>query len=178
MSDTLQHGRHQFGKKIFIENIVNHSWAIRLGLGLARHGAIPGNSGCPEGVPGVFRACSGFFPGILTFIFKYPFSWCKVISKIKCHLMIVILYRWLGLPRIFGVCFRLTPRKNSRIRTSHQLAASWITLPMKIFWSWFLFNRLHFKTRAESFKAGLRLVRQIWIQILELLRFLLKSKFS
>ena len=40
MSDTLEHGRHQFGKKIFIENIVNHSWAIRLGLGVARHGAI------------------------------------------------------------------------------------------------------------------------------------------
>ena len=63
MSDTLEHGRHQFGKKIFIENIVNHSWAIRLGLGLARHGAIPGNSGCPEGVPGVFQECFGPVPG-------------------------------------------------------------------------------------------------------------------
>ena len=63
MSDTLEHGRHQFGKKIFVENIVNHSWAIRLGLGLARHGAIPGNSGCPEGVPGVFQECFGPVPG-------------------------------------------------------------------------------------------------------------------
>ena len=71
MSDTLEHGRHQFGQKIFIENIVNPSWAIRLGLGLARQGGILGNSGCPEGVPGVFRGCyrsvSGFFGPVPVF---------------------------------------------------------------------------------------------------------------
>ena len=89
MSDTLEHGRHQFGQKIFIENILNPSWAIRLGLGLARQGGIPGNSGCPVGVPGVFRGCSrsvsgcfgpvpGFSLGIFIYIFKFPFSWCKV----------------------------------------------------------------------------------------------------
>ena len=78
------------GRRYLLKNIVNPSWAIRLGLGLALQGGITGNSGCPEGVPrvfpecfGMFRACSGFFPGIFIFIFKYPFSWCKVILENK-----------------------------------------------------------------------------------------------
>ena len=38
--------------------------------------------GCSEGVPGVFRDVSGLFRvfplGIFIYIFKFPFSWCKV----------------------------------------------------------------------------------------------------
>ena len=136
---------------------------------------------CSRGVPrvfqecfGMFRACSGFFPGIFVFIFKYPFSWCKVMLENK---LLFFIGDWVF--REFLDFASVSHRaQNPRVHTSHQLAAIWITLPMKIFRSWFLFNRLHFNTRAESFKAGLRLVRQIWIQILELLRFLLKSKFS
>ena len=43
------------GRRYLLKNIVNPSWAIRLGMGLARQGGITGNSGCREGVPGVFQ---------------------------------------------------------------------------------------------------------------------------
>ena len=43
------------GRRYLLKNIVNPSWATRLGMGLARQGGITGNSWCREGVSGVFQ---------------------------------------------------------------------------------------------------------------------------
>ena len=49
------------GRRYLLKNIVNPSWAIRLGMGLARQGGITGNSG---GVPGAaVSGCFGPVPG-------------------------------------------------------------------------------------------------------------------
>ena len=82
-------------------------------------GCPEGVPGCSEGVPGVFRACSGFFPGIFVFIFKYPFSWCKVMLENK---LLFFIGDWVF--REFLEFASVSHRaQNPQVHTSHQLAA-------------------------------------------------------